>query len=993
MSLVKTLDALVKRIAGQSSYERCDAVANVSRDIFTTQEGGFISSFNFAGSMRFIAEDDIKNFSESIDNALKDLFRAEGHCLSFYLDRSASNGNQLLKNILNTSNKSLNRLGFKSPIPKARKKHLSGLLQPFNITLTITTRLTALSEQERQSILDEHYQGLQNAPKFKPDQSQLNAIGELLNKHLSFTKAFKTQLGKICLLQEISCDETLYRAHDALYRVSARGNKKNFQLLPQSYSIRRSQKQKENGLTAPSIAEQILNEDLMPMSNDASMVRVGENIFAPLYLPHAPFDPKPLANLLELIDQVPFRMAVHVLTGNQSVKSTANLLTSRARNFKIFDDNNKDIYKAGEYFLNQLKRGDCGVNASFSFVTWAKDKKALRRNREIMAAAISSWGGCSTHYERGDTIDALLATIPLFGSRSKSPPKHPWLFKDLVALLPFSVSAPLFKNPDLTLILPNGQNYPLEFGSPLLKSYSMLIAAESGSGKSSFLTNILNSLLFRPSVGGRFPPIGVIDNGLAQTFWAQTIYSALPKELHYLVQCVTPTHAKEDAMNFLVLPLGVSMPPLSQKEFAAGFLQTLLTEPGSSEHPAGMTGLCSALVLEAYRKFESSEQRIYNPGNQTIDHALKENGFHYDIAQPVSFYQIRDQLFDAGQIEAAYVAQTFAVPTLLDLVRIVNDSTHIRTNYGNKRFYGEDAISYVSSTINNIAEQFPALAHRSVHNWQASKVRIINLQIAAPKAAESDPITQKTSSLFYGIAWNALFGEYFMRAKEVEAICPQRYMKYQMQRLSDLESTLKCAFVDEYHRASKLNVINNNVLQIEKEGRARKIFGCFISQALTPDFPDEIINQASSIVVLGLPSKDGVVKAYRKFLHYSDQQDQAIRRHLATAFHPKWGSSCLIYFEYKGGTLLQLAYIPSPAEEVWQITTSNSERALVNFLSRYMPQHLTLEILAKEFNFDGASFIDNFAGRQQITVDQACEAIGKQLLKKYQAMDFNNKIS
>jgi len=992
MSLVETLDAIVKRIAGQSSYERCDAVANVSRDLFTTQEGGFISSFNFAGCMRFIAEDDIENFSASIDNALKDLFRAEGHCLSFYLDRSASNANQLLRNIFNTSLKSLNTLRFKSPIPEARKKHLARLLQPFNITLTVTTGLSALSEQERQLILDEHYQKLENAPKFKPDQSQLNAINELLNKHLSFTKALKNQLEKICLMQQISCDETLYRAHDALYRVSTRGNRKKFQLLPQSYSIRGSQKEKENGLTAPSIAEQILNEDLMPLASDPSMLRVGENIFAPLYLPHAPFDPKPLSNLLSLIDQVPFRMAVHLLTGNESVKSSANLLTSRARNFKIFDENNKDIYKAGEYFLSRLKQGDCGVNVSFCFVTWAKDAVKLRRNREIIAAAINSWGGCSTHYERGDTIDALLSTVPLFGSRAKSPPKHPWLLKDLVPLLPFSVSAPLFKNPDLTLVLPNGQNYPLEFGSPLLKSYSMLIAAESGSGKSSFLTNILNSLLFRPSVGGRFPPIGVIDNGLAQTFWAQTIYSALPQELHYLVQCVTPTHDKQDAMNFLDLPLGLSVPPLSQKEFAAGFLQTLLTEPGSKQHPAGITGLCNALIVEAYHEFETNQQRIYNPGNEVIDRALDKTDFRYDLSQPMSFYQIRDKLFDAGEIEAAYVAQTYAVPTLLDLVRIVNDSTHIRTNYGNKRFYGEDAISYVSSTINNIAEQFPALAHRSVHNWQASKVRIINLQIAAPKASASDPIAQKTSSLFYGIAWNALFGEYFMRAKEVKAICPQRYLEYQMQRLSDLESSLKCAFVDEYHRASKLNVINNNVLQIEKEGRARKIFGCFISQALTPDFPDEIINQASSIVVLGLPSKDGVVEAYRRFLHYSDQQDKAIRRHLATAFHPKWGSSCLIYFEYKGGTLLQLAYIPSPAEEVWQITTSNSERALVQYLSQFMAQHQTLEILAKEYQFDGASFIDNFAGSHQITVDQACEIIGKQLLKKYQAMDLKYKI-
>ncbi|MDQ7048755.1 MAG: hypothetical protein Q9M92_04135 [Enterobacterales bacterium] len=437
MSLVETLDAIVKRIAGQSSYERCEAVANVSRDLFTTQEGGFISSFNFAGSMRFIAEDDIENFSASIDNALKDLFRAEGHCLSFYLDRSASNANQLVKNIFTTSLKSLNTLGFKSPIPAARKKHLKRLLQPFNITLTITTGLSALSEQERQSILDEHYQKLENAPKFKPDQSQLNGISELLNKHLSFTKAFKTQLGKICLMQQISCDETLYRAHDALYRVSSRGNKKTFQLLPQSYSIRRSQKNKENGLTAPSVAEQILNEDLSPVESDPTLVAVGENLFAPLYLPHAPFDPKPLSNLLELIDQVPFRMAVHLLTGNESVKSTANLLTSRARNFKIFDENNKDIYKAGEYFLSRLKQGESGVNVSFSFVTWAKDAATLRRNREIMAAGISSWGGCSTHYERGDTIDALLSTIPLFGSRSKSPPKHPWLFKDLVPLLPF----------------------------------------------------------------------------------------------------------------------------------------------------------------------------------------------------------------------------------------------------------------------------------------------------------------------------------------------------------------------------------------------------------------------------------------------------------------------------------------------------------------------------------------------------------------------------
>ena len=134
MSFLDTIDQFINRTTKRNSYDRCAATANVSDYKFTTHDGGFISSFEFKGSMRFISQGDIAGYSKAIVNNMGDQFRSEGHTVSFYIDSTQEHANSYIEETLNQSNKSLKTYKLKSPIPEAARVLIGPALIAFTRT-------------------------------------------------------------------------------------------------------------------------------------------------------------------------------------------------------------------------------------------------------------------------------------------------------------------------------------------------------------------------------------------------------------------------------------------------------------------------------------------------------------------------------------------------------------------------------------------------------------------------------------------------------------------------------------------------------------------------------------------------------------------------------------------------------------------------------------------------------------------------------------------
>ena len=150
-----------------------------------------------------------------------------------------------------------------------------------------------------------------------------------------------------------------------------------------------------------------------------------------------------------------------------------------------------------------------------------------------------------------------------------------------------------------------------------------------------------------------------------------------------------------------------------------------------------------------------------------------------------------------------------------------------------------------------------------------------------------------------------------------------------------------------------------------------------------------IIN-APQIVMLGMPEKDSAIADYRKHLSFTEAQEDDLVKHLSSPFHPKWGSSCALYIEHKQGSAFQLAYIPAPAEEVHQITTTGEERELYDAVSRNIPYHKACIPLAEKFGFSLKDAVIRVSNQYNLSIPDAAKKIAEnsEFYEEYNCLNY-----
>ncbi|RMG78942.1 MAG: hypothetical protein D6712_20445, partial [Chloroflexi bacterium] len=738
MSFVDNIQKMMWRFSRRTLSERCWAVANLPNSRhFVGRDGGFMTFYEIKGAMRLLPDRALPDFTKELMRALGGAAKAEGRLLTFFIERSPDLADTMLAEMDANIKGAVERLGLNTYVPEARRKHLNNKLLARRIVLCVTTTKNALNLNELNSELDALATKTKDLASLLPEMDPSRALKRLLDLHESYIASIEKALSSVAIIRRMSAGEAMQVAGHMIHRSR---KPRQYQLLADKYAIRHNPVNSAAGLTAPDIASQLFRTSLNAIDN-GTLVQCDDVIHAPLVIQHPPMQHQRLGALLSKIPaDVPVRIAVHIDTSSSGVSQTVSRIGSIARTFSVFGGDNRDIANSADYFMRELKQGNAGCRVGFSIDTWNTNIDNARRQRDAIASAVEAWGAANVHYERGDSIDSLLSTLPFFVEASRTLPKHPWLWRDLVQTLPVSLPSSPFATGDLVGRLPDGHPFPIKLGASEQNSFSTLIAAPSGSGKSVFAAALTRSIVLRGGTDdGKLPPVAVIDSGFTQTFLAEVIRSELPDERKHEVMCVTPQNSADTAINPFDLPLGLRKPLSIQRDFLASLLLEMLTPVGSKPEPR-LDQFAASLIDAAYAYFADAGMTRYHAGIKVIDDAIAKHGIR--VSPRTTFWSLVDAFFAAGDIHAATVAQAYAVPSVALLPRVIAQSSQFRTEWESATFYQQPALEFAAQSLTSIAKQYPGLSNTTRYFWRSARLRVLNLQQCAPGARDAQTAKQ-----------------------------------------------------------------------------------------------------------------------------------------------------------------------------------------------------------------------------------------------------------
>jgi intracellular multiplication protein IcmB len=218
----------------------------------------------------------------------------------------------------------------------------------------------------------------------------------------------------------------------------------------------------------------------------------------------------------------------------------------------------------------------------------------------------------------------------------------------------------------------------------------------------------------------------------------------------------------------------------------------------------------------------------------------------------------------------------------------------------------------------------------------------LDLDEVAPKGG---PSAQRQSGVMFMLGRQLVAGKFFMMPEDVKGI-PDKYRDYHAQRIDRLRQDPKKLCVDEFHRASKGGgpVVEQFMADIKtavRESRKWNLFLDFYSQT-EGDFPDELVELATNIFILGAGSDSEINRLTKKF-----GLNEAARYALGRLTKPgKEGSSMIALFRTDEGTVLHRLMSTIGQKMLWAFSSTTEDSQVRNKLYDLIGVEETLKVLA-----------------------------------------------
>lgn len=494
----------------------------------------------------------------------------------------------------------------------------------------------------------------------------------------------------------------------------------------------------------------------------------------------------------------------------------------------------------------------------------------------------------------------------------------------------------------MLLRTPDGKLMPYAHNSSLQTSWVELGVAPMGGGKSVHMNTSNFAFLLQAGLA-RLPWLSIIDIGPSSKGLIVLLQQMLPPERRHLAAYHRLRMEPDYSINPFDTPLGCRKPNPMHRSFLVNLLSLFATPLDQSAPSKGVPGLAMACIDTAYDLFsDKGSPRPYTSNiDPVVDEAI-ENLPGFEVDRNTIWWEVVDALFMAGRIHEATRAQRYAVPLLGEVAARAREEKI--ANLYSDDCGGLPVSDFFWRSCMEAIQAYPILGQPTKFDLGDAQVVSLDLDEVAPRGgAQAD----RQTGVMYLLARHICASRFFLMPEDV-ADMPLIYQDHHRQRIDAIRQDPKRLCYDELHRVARNDAVSSQVIaEIQtciRESR-KWLLGLALYSQDIGDFPDVIIELASTIYVLGSGTEKTVAQIVERFA-----LNQAARTAMKRLGKPgRKGANMVALIRTKhGNSILHLTNTIGPMM-LWAFSTTTEDVHIRNRLYERVGALSALRVLSKRF--------------------------------------------
>lgn len=942
--VLNSIDALLEWLGNtfrQTTASYCFLETADNEHNIVARDGSLVSIIRLNGIRYLVGSDEFARIIQGVSNNLQTSLSRSGHSMQVFFSFDQEQVTQDIQGIFANANATAKRLNLElDDLFAERVKTLSKYCAKETVYLALWTRPGSLSKRQLDAANKEKIKKIKQnkIPPMRYAQSIVASIPQLRNSHLSFVRATVNDF------EQVGLSVDLLEVHEALYcvrqSIDAEFTDKDWRpvlpgdKIPQKLVTRRNDDISD--IMWPNLARQLIPRD--GENVDLRIARLGDRIYAPMFIDLFPQDVKPFQVLFQraLAAGMPWRVTFLLdsdgLSGMRFKSMISAILSFAASENPLINDATKIL----TYIQNNTD--DAVVKLRVMLTTWAPvGQEALLRTRSAeLAKAVQGWGLCEVSDVTGDPFYGVMSSSLAINTTNVATASVAPV-SDVSYLLPLTRPCSSWQQGAILFRSPDGKPMPYQPGSSLQTTWIDLIYARPGSGKS-VLSNSINLALCLNAGLQRLPRIAIIDIGPSSSGLISLIKEALPENKKHLVAYHRLRMTPKYSINPFDTQLGMRYPIPQERSFLVNFLTLLSTPLGATKPYDGITDMVGLVVDELYKHYaDTGNPNLYTANiNKTIDDMIAQVNFKTD--EHTTWWEITDALFAAGHTHEAMLAQRYAMPLIADASSL-SRTPAVEDLFGKITTpTGESLVQAFGRMISSAVREYPVLSRVTAFDIGEARIVSLDLDEVAKTGGEA---ADRQTAVMYMLGRYVVGRDFYLTTDSLEDIPPE-YRDYHRARIIEIREDPKRLVYDEFHRTSKSQSVRDQVIVDMREGRKWKVQVALLSQSLD-DFDPVMVDFATSIFIMDAGPKQAIEKSAKVF-GLSDTAKHALN----TRVHGprEGGGTFLAQFSTKDGVNTQLLTNTLGPIELWAFSTTAEDTRVRNELYQRLGPSAARKVLA-----------------------------------------------
>lgn len=941
-SLTKIVEGIAMAFGGMLSGsfpDFCSLETADSEFTLVTAEGRLLSGFELDGLTGVVGVEEFESVVSRLATSLRPFLKDKSHTIQFFASVDKDGVSKELRSASQGSRNTLKTLNLKlEDVLDSREENLSNYCANETLYLAIWTHPGALPIDQLKTELEKKKAAGMKLPSGSlkgGGQDLLTTLGALREVHESLVKTLNAALGENNAgfsLKQLTCHQMLRSARKSMdpgftpdgWKACLPGDK-----VPGAF--RGSDEQRK--LTIADVQYPPINWQLFPREAkkiDNKYLEMGDKIFAPVFIEIAPQDIEPFSGLFEKLHtvDVPWSTSFTIDGGGMEYVGVKAGIASFLVWASPYNGKIRESVEAMK--VHARDSGATYTRLKIAFCTWAPiGKNALLRSRvSKLVHAISSWGDCEVREVTGDPLAGVLSTIPFLSHESIANPSVAPL-SHVMRMLPIMRQASPWRHGSVLYRTRDGKLIPFEPGSALQDTWNYILFAPPGSGKSVQLASILLAAATQPGLKD-IPRIGIVDIGPSSRGLIRLLQDGLPRDQRHKVAYIKLRNTSDFAINIFDTFPGCRFPTPEHRAFLVNVLSQIATPAERSESYSSISEIASQVIDDLYHKKSDATRatpNVYERGQDpVVDKALDAIGFTPN--RTTSWWSAVDKLFAASYVHESTLAQRHAVPNLSDVPGAAQEQT-IKDQFSAPTVETMESLnSAFARLITSGMRMYPILSSKTKFDLGEVRIAALNIEEVAKSGSAADI---KQTALMYMIA-NAILTKDFKIDKEFACseIVPPMYRDHLVNRAIDSKENMKWIVFDEFHRTSNSPAVQTEVLVSMREGRKWNLGVILASQSLD-DFPAAFKEFATAVFIL--KAANNLVADKLQALFGLSDTTKALIIKRCNGPDPKIGAAMMVHFTLKSGQTDMLLYSTLGPYELWALSTTPEDAALMERVS------------------------------------------------------------